>query len=252
MLAFLAFSFCFPFLWKVWDGVIWKKDMWGLFWDHTQWHVEMGERWVTIPWAGPAHRFWLAGWWRWRHCRSWQFGARCAVSCPSRFESLSCWHGNRAAGGLAAVGTCSPSRGGSEGFLRLRDGQKKVIYIFNRHSQQCTFWLALLFSLRALCCFHGTEGGQSLPSLNENLYQEQRNNKRDTEIERDRMQVSAIQDAKNEVMSPNAHTMESQHLYSTSDYFFRWSCVFMPNFDLLNTVVLWIVIIYTFYQGKVI
>lgn len=130
MLAFLAFSFCFPFLGKVWDGVIWKKDIWGLFWDHTQWHVEMGERWVTIPWAGPAHRFWLAGWWRWCHCRSWQFGARCAASCPSWFESLSCWHGNRAAGGLAAVGTCSPSRGGSEGFLRLRDGQKKsYIYI---------------------------------------------------------------------------------------------------------------------------
>ncbi len=49
---------------------------------------------------------------------------------------------------------------------------KKVIYIFNRHSPQCTFWQALLFSLRALCCFHRTEGGQLLPSLNENLYQD--------------------------------------------------------------------------------
>lgn len=63
--------------------------------------------------------------------------------------------------------------------------KKGVIYIFNKHSQQCTFWLTPLFSLRALCCFYGTEGGQPLPSLNENLYQEQRQQKRHRDRKRE-------------------------------------------------------------------
>lgn len=172
----------------------------GQFWDHTKCftgcHVEMGEsyRELTIPWAEPVHKFWLAGWWRWWHYRSWQFGARCAASCPSRFETLSCWRGNRSAGLLAAVGTCSLSRDGSEGFLRLRDGPKKLNnYTFNRHSQQCKSWLALFFFRRVLCWVYRKERGQWLPSLNEKFYQEERDYKRDTE----RIQVSAIQGVKN-------------------------------------------------------